>query len=193
MDEEFLRAAGEINAIEREEKRERKRRRGKEKRRSRRVAFLHMITFLMGFEVLPDEKLILCPNHLFLSFVSIMSSQLRDQSKRQDSYKNKGQFKQDELRRRREEAQVEIRKQKREESMAKRRNLNFNGAESGADTDEEGDESINGGAFDAQVSCKHRRSFLGDKNERGRENLQRSSLCLAIASLYSDRNSLCNS
>lgn len=85
-----------------------------------------------------------------------MSSSLRDQSKRQDSYKNKGQFKQDELRRRREEAQVEIRKQKREESMAKRRNLNFNsnGDFSGGETDEEGDESVNG-AFDAQVRTQN--------------------------------------
>ncbi|KAK7204830.1 armadillo-type protein [Myxozyma melibiosi] len=42
---------------------------------------------------------------------------------RRTNFKNKGHFRQDELRRRREEAQVEIRKAKREESLAKRRNL----------------------------------------------------------------------
>ncbi|PWN19014.1 putative SRP1-importin alpha [Microstroma glucosiphilum] len=57
-------------------------------------------------------------------------------NRRQDAYKNKGQFKADELRRRREEAQVEIRKQKREESMAKRRNLDA-AALSDAETDDE--------------------------------------------------------
>ncbi len=40
-------------------------------------------------------------------------------SRRQDNYKAKGVFKQDELRRRREEAQVEIRRQKREEFYGK--------------------------------------------------------------------------
>ncbi|KAK9382437.1 armadillo-type protein [Kockiozyma suomiensis] len=42
---------------------------------------------------------------------------------RRTNFKNKGHFRADELRRRREEAQVEIRKAKREESLAKRRNL----------------------------------------------------------------------
>lgn len=76
-------------------------------------------------------------------------SGLRDMSRRQDSYKNKGQFKQDELRRRREEAQVEIRRQKREESMAKRRNLSFGGAASGAESE---DDEVVGAALDTQVS-----------------------------------------
>lgn len=40
---------------------------------------------------------------------------------RRTGYKNRGQFKIDELRRRREEAQVEIRRQKREENLSKRR------------------------------------------------------------------------
>lgn len=40
-----------------------------------------------------------------------------------EDYKNKGGFKQDDLRRRREEQQVEIRRQKREENIAKRRTL----------------------------------------------------------------------
>lgn len=44
---------------------------------------------------------------------------------RRQQYKNKGAFKQDELRRRREEQQIEIRKQKREDNLAKRRNLNI--------------------------------------------------------------------
>ncbi|KAI9592031.1 armadillo-type protein [Syncephalis fuscata] len=42
---------------------------------------------------------------------------------RRDAFKNKGVFKADELRRRREEQNVEIRRQKREESHSKRRNL----------------------------------------------------------------------
>ena len=42
---------------------------------------------------------------------------------RRANFKNKGLFKGDELRRRREEQQVEIRKQKREENLTKRRNL----------------------------------------------------------------------
>lgn len=65
---------------------------------------------------------------------------------RRTNFKSKNVFKQDELRRRREEAQVEIRKQKREESLAKRRNLNFpNGADElqsdGFDYDEELDDT----------------------------------------------------
>ena len=40
---------------------------------------------------------------------------------RRTGYKNRGQFKVDELRRRREEAQVEIRRKKREENLSKRR------------------------------------------------------------------------
>ena len=42
---------------------------------------------------------------------------------RRTNFKAKGQFKPDELRRRREEQQVEIRKQKREENLAKRRGI----------------------------------------------------------------------
>lgn len=42
---------------------------------------------------------------------------------RRANFKNKGLFKGDELRRRREEQQVEIRKLKREENLTKRRNL----------------------------------------------------------------------
>ncbi|BFZ55369.1 Importin subunit alpha-1 [Savitreella phatthalungensis] len=44
-------------------------------------------------------------------------------SDRRANFKNKGLFRGDELRRRREEQQVEIRKQKREENLTKRRNL----------------------------------------------------------------------
>lgn len=43
---------------------------------------------------------------------------------RRTNFKNRGAFKADELRRRREEAQIEIRKQKRDENLSKRRNLN---------------------------------------------------------------------
>ncbi|EIM22259.1 ARM repeat-containing protein [Wallemia mellicola CBS 633.66] len=53
---------------------------------------------------------------------------------RRAAYKNKGAFRQDELRRRREEQQVEIRRQKREESVAKRRNFNIT---DGPDSDDE--------------------------------------------------------
>lgn len=62
------------------------------------------------------------------------------------AYKNKSAgFKQDELRRRREEQQVEIRRQKREENISKRRNL---ATSSGPDSDDEG----TGPNFDAPVS-----------------------------------------
>lgn len=75
----------------------------------------------------------------------------RDVSRRQDQYKGKAQFKNDELRRRREEAQVEIRRQKRDESMAKRRNLNA--ASQGAMTDGDSDEEeVNGGLLEKQAS-----------------------------------------
>lgn len=58
---------------------------------------------------------------------------------RRSNFKAKGTFKQDELRRRREEQQVEIRKQKRDENLAKRRNLNLNSPPpgSGVDSDDE--------------------------------------------------------
>ena len=42
---------------------------------------------------------------------------------RRTTFKAKGTFKPDELRRRREEQQIEIRKQKREENLAKRRGI----------------------------------------------------------------------
>ncbi|EPQ28169.1 uncharacterized protein PFL1_04496 [Pseudozyma flocculosa PF-1] len=71
----------------------------------------------------------------------------RDLSRRQDNFKAKGVFKQDELRRRREEAQVEIRRQKREESMAKRRNLVDNLTD-GGDSD---DDDASGAVLDAQL------------------------------------------
>ena len=63
-------------------------------------------------------------------------------------YKNKGGFKQDDLRRRREEQQVEIRRQKREENISKRRNLL---PASGADSDEE----TGTGAWETPVRCRH--------------------------------------
>lgn len=59
---------------------------------------------------------------------------------RRTTFKAKGVFKADELRRRREEQQVEIRKQKREENLAKRRNMAVTSPAPGAgvDSDEEG-------------------------------------------------------
>ncbi|KDN38320.1 putative SRP1-importin alpha, partial [Tilletiaria anomala UBC 951] len=68
---------------------------------------------------------------------------------RQDSYKNKALFKQDELRRRREEAQVEIRRAKREESMAKRRNMDLSTVDTDGETD---DEDAVGAALDSQLN-----------------------------------------
>lgn len=58
---------------------------------------------------------------------------------RRTNFKNRGHFKADELRRRREGAQIEIRKAKRDENLAKRRNMT-----SGAlmnDSEDEGDET----------------------------------------------------
>lgn len=60
---------------------------------------------------------------------------------RRSNYKAKNTFKQDELRRRREEQQVEIRKQKRDENLAKRRNLNLASPPPGAGVDSD-DESV---------------------------------------------------
>ena len=70
-------------------------------------------------------------------------------SRRQDAYKAKGQFKQDELRRRREEAQVEIRRQKRDESMAKRRNLNI--ADTTLTDGDSDEEEVSGKLLEKQV------------------------------------------
>lgn len=53
---------------------------------------------------------------------------------RRADFKNKGGFKQDDLRRRREEQQVEIRRQKREENITKRRNF----LPSAPDSDDDG-------------------------------------------------------
>ena len=59
---------------------------------------------------------------------------------RRTNFKNRGAFKADELRRRREEAQVEIRKQKRDQNLTKRRNItnlnNFSDSEDDDDEDE---------------------------------------------------------
>ncbi|PRT54309.1 Importin subunit alpha [Wickerhamiella sorbophila] len=55
---------------------------------------------------------------------------------RRTNYKNRGQFRADELRRRREEAQVEIRKMKRDENLAKRRNATHLAAASSGDGDD---------------------------------------------------------
>jgi len=54
---------------------------------------------------------------------------------RMSRFKNRGDLKTDELRRRREDAAVEIRKQKREENFAKRRNLQL------IDSDDDFDET----------------------------------------------------
>ena len=98
------------------------------------------------------------PHHPLAIPPPIMAS--RDVSRRQDQYKGKAQFKNDELRRRREEAQVEIRRQKRDESMAKRRNLNV--AAQGAMTDGDSDEEeVNGGMLEKQVGRRRRQVHRG--------------------------------
>jgi hypothetical protein len=61
-------------------------------------------------------------------------------------FKNRGNLKQDELRRRREDVAVEIRKQKREESLAKRRNLQLV-----SNADESDDENQVPGGLSGQV------------------------------------------
>jgi hypothetical protein len=79
---------------------------------------------------------------------------------RRTQFKAKGQFKPDELRRRREEQQVEIRKAKREENLAKRRGITGRdgtqqsapGASLGAAPDSDDDEE--GGPIEAQVSSR---------------------------------------
>ncbi|KAJ1919660.1 Importin subunit alpha-1 [Mycoemilia scoparia] len=55
---------------------------------------------------------------------------------RRNAYKSKGTFQMDELRRRRETQSVEIRRQKREESLAKKRNFDINGAASDSEEEE---------------------------------------------------------
>ncbi|KAI9619708.1 hypothetical protein H4Q26_014090 [Puccinia striiformis f. sp. tritici PST-130] len=70
---------------------------------------------------------------------------MSSQTHRQSNYKNKNLFKNDELRRRREEQQVEIRKAKREECVAKRRNYQVD-----ADAPDSDDESV-ATALDSQL------------------------------------------
>ena len=75
---------------------------------------------------------------------------------RRTQFKAKGQFKPDELRRRREEQQVEIRKAKREENLAKRRGISRGdgtqaaapGAALGAAPDSDDEEA---GSIESQV------------------------------------------
>lgn len=70
---------------------------------------------------------------------------------RRTNFKNRGAFKADELRRRREEAQVEIRKQKRDENLSKRRNLtNVSNVSDSEDEPEEIEEVDNS---EKQVCC----------------------------------------
>lgn len=66
---------------------------------------------------------------------------------RRTNFKNRGHFKADELRRRREGAQIEIRKAKRDENLAKRRNMANVGMMS--DSEDEADDSQ---ATEGQVS-----------------------------------------
>lgn len=60
---------------------------------------------------------------------------------RRTQFKNRGHFKVDELRRRRDEAQIEIRKAKRDENLAKRRNMIATESMISSDSEDEVDES----------------------------------------------------
>lgn len=73
---------------------------------------------------------------------------------RRTNFKNRGHFKADELRRRREDAQVEIRKAKRDDNLAKRRNMT--NISSMSDSEDEADNSKFG---DVQV-CQINRFLL---------------------------------
>ncbi|OZJ05618.1 Importin subunit alpha [Bifiguratus adelaidae] len=57
-------------------------------------------------------------------------------SERRENFKNKGNFKQDEVRRRRDQQQIELRKQKREEQLFKKRNMNIPAVDDDSDDDE---------------------------------------------------------
>ena len=72
---------------------------------------------------------------------------------RKSTYKNRGQFRQDELKKKREDQQVEIRKQKREESIAKRRNLQPAPGAAGGAGDSDEDEAV-ATQLDNQVSSQ---------------------------------------
>jgi hypothetical protein len=63
-------------------------------------------------------------------------------AERASQYKNRGAFKADELRRRREEQQVEIRRQKRDENLAKRRNLHTQDLQFADENPNENDEVL---------------------------------------------------
>jgi len=73
---------------------------------------------------------------------------------RMNRFKNRGDLKTDELRRRREDAAVEIRKQKREENLAKRRNLH------NIDSDDDLDESFNVEVYIAHIDIFHIYLFI---------------------------------
>lgn len=72
---------------------------------------------------------------------------------RAPAYKNKGAFKEEDRRNRRNEQQVEIRRQKRDENIAKRRNFL---PSAGPDSDEE----VGGGAWDPPVCALFFRAQL---------------------------------
>ena len=79
---------------------------------------------------------------------------------RRNNFKAKGQFKPDELRRRREEQQVEIRRQKREENLAKRRGIGARDGSSapGASLGAAPDSDDEGLSIESQVSQMHKGS-----------------------------------
>ncbi|ANB11341.1 karyopherin alpha [Sugiyamaella lignohabitans] len=69
---------------------------------------------------------------------------------RRTNFKNRGHFRADELRRRREEAQIEIRKAKRDENLTKRRNLNA--VQLSTSDSEDDDEADASQALEVQLS-----------------------------------------
>ena len=72
-------------------------------------------------------------------------------AERLNGFKNRGNLREDELRRRRDDVAIEIRKQKKEDSLAKRRNLNLTRNEDDDEIDEQFAPLV-AGVFDADLN-----------------------------------------
>ncbi|KAJ7932497.1 armadillo-type protein [Mycena leptocephala] len=88
-----------------------------------------------------------------------MESDSRTMKARRDAYKNKGAFKEEDRRNRRNEQQVEIRRQKRDENISKRRNFL---PSAGPDSDEE----VGGGAWDPPLAQEMVDGVFSDDPDR---------------------------
>ncbi|CAK5280485.1 unnamed protein product, partial [Mycena citricolor] len=87
------------------------------------------------------------------------SGESRTMKARRDAYKNKGAFKEEDRRNRRNEQQVEIRRQKREDNVSKRRTLLPGG-------DAESDEEIGSGSWEAPLAQEMVNSVFSDDPDR---------------------------